>query len=265
MTTFSKHHLEVSYALYRFPWLLCVKNPPAMQEMWIGSLSQEDLLEKEMTTHSNMLAGEIPWTEEPDGLHFKGLQRSWTRLGTKQQQQMLYINRSAKNPLGCILEKGASFQFLSDEPQEQALIQGWRWMLWIVPSARTVIAGGFTRQRVSCRGRGVPGCFQNLDLSLLCLELNQTKPGNEEHLLHLSRCWWGPSLQSLVQSGIEPFQYENSGYVSTPVTVLSMASHLHWMPLWASQYLQILLPLRGWRSGQQSSVLPPPWLMISGN
>ena len=56
MTTFSKHHLEVSYALYGLPWWLCVKNLPSMQEIWIGSLSQEDLLEKEMATHSNILA-----------------------------------------------------------------------------------------------------------------------------------------------------------------------------------------------------------------
>ena len=45
-----------------------VKNPPAKQEMWIQSLGQEDPLEKEMATHSSILAGEIPWTEEPDGL-----------------------------------------------------------------------------------------------------------------------------------------------------------------------------------------------------
>ena len=43
-----------------------VKNPPAMQEIWVQSLGQEDLLEKGMATHSNILAREIPWTEEPD-------------------------------------------------------------------------------------------------------------------------------------------------------------------------------------------------------
>ena len=37
-----------------------VKNPPAMQETWVQSLGQEDLLEKEMATHSNILAWEIP-------------------------------------------------------------------------------------------------------------------------------------------------------------------------------------------------------------
>ena len=42
-----------------------VKNLPAMQEIQVGSLSQEDLLEKEMATHSSILAWRIPWTEEP--------------------------------------------------------------------------------------------------------------------------------------------------------------------------------------------------------
>ena len=39
-----------------------------MQETWVSSLDQEDPLEKRMATHSSILAGRIPWTEEPDGL-----------------------------------------------------------------------------------------------------------------------------------------------------------------------------------------------------
>ena len=42
-----------------------VKNPPAMQETQVQSLGQEDSLEKEMATHSSILAWKIPWTEEP--------------------------------------------------------------------------------------------------------------------------------------------------------------------------------------------------------
>ena len=38
-----------------------------MQEMWNQSVSQDDALEKEMATHSNILAWKIPWTEEPGG------------------------------------------------------------------------------------------------------------------------------------------------------------------------------------------------------
>ena len=45
-----------------------VKNLPAMQETWVGSLSQEDPLEKGMATHSSTLAWEIPWTVEPGRL-----------------------------------------------------------------------------------------------------------------------------------------------------------------------------------------------------
>ena len=52
-----------------------VKNLPAMQETWVRSLGQEDLLEKEMATHSSILARRIPWTEEPGGLKSMGLQR----------------------------------------------------------------------------------------------------------------------------------------------------------------------------------------------
>ena len=46
-----------------------------MQEMWVRSLGQEDPLEKEMTTHSSILAWGIPWTEEPGELQPTGSQR----------------------------------------------------------------------------------------------------------------------------------------------------------------------------------------------
>ena len=44
-----------------------VRNPPAVQEVWFGSLGQEDTLEKGMITHSSILAQKILWTEEPGG------------------------------------------------------------------------------------------------------------------------------------------------------------------------------------------------------
>ena len=52
-----------------------VKHLPTMQETWVRSLGWEDLLEKEMATHSSILAWRIPWTEEPVGLQFMGSQR----------------------------------------------------------------------------------------------------------------------------------------------------------------------------------------------
>ena len=44
-----------------------LKRLPPMRETWVQSLDQEDPLEKEMATHSSILACEIPWTEEPGG------------------------------------------------------------------------------------------------------------------------------------------------------------------------------------------------------
>ena len=59
-----------------------VKNLPAMQKTQVQSLDGEDLMEKEMVTHSSILAWGIPWTEEPDGLQFTELQ-SQTQLNNK--------------------------------------------------------------------------------------------------------------------------------------------------------------------------------------
>ena len=52
-----------------------VKNPPAMQEMWVQSLDQEDSLEEGMATHSGISAWRIPWTWKPGGLQSIELHR----------------------------------------------------------------------------------------------------------------------------------------------------------------------------------------------
>ena len=57
------------------------------QEMHVQSLVWEDPLEKEMGTHSSLLAWEIPWTEEPGELQSMGSQRVRCDLATKQQLQ----------------------------------------------------------------------------------------------------------------------------------------------------------------------------------
>ena len=52
-----------------------VRNLPAMQETWVGSLGWEDPLEEEMATYSSILAWRVPWIEEPGGLQSTGSQR----------------------------------------------------------------------------------------------------------------------------------------------------------------------------------------------
>ena len=66
---------------------LRVKNLPSMQEIQetqVRSLGQEDPLEEEMSTHSRILAWEIPWTEEPGGLQSMGPQIIGHDLATEQ-------------------------------------------------------------------------------------------------------------------------------------------------------------------------------------
>ena len=60
------------------------KEPVEMQEMWVPSLGQEDLLEEGVATHSRILARKIPWTEEPGGLWSMGLE------ATEHQHPVLY-------------------------------------------------------------------------------------------------------------------------------------------------------------------------------
>ena len=60
-----------------FPGAQTVKRLPAVRGTWVPSLGQEDPLEKEMATHSSVLAWKIPWMEEPGGLQSMG----WQRVG----------------------------------------------------------------------------------------------------------------------------------------------------------------------------------------
>ena len=63
-----------------------VKNPPAVQVTQVLSLAWEDLLEKEMTTHSSILAWEISWSEETHGL------QSWDRRVRHNRVTNTYIH-----------------------------------------------------------------------------------------------------------------------------------------------------------------------------
>ena len=76
----SSSHSTPSNAPRDFPGGSVVKNPPAMQEVWVWSLGGEDPLEEGMETDSSILAWEIPWTEEPGRQQSMGSQMSGTCL-----------------------------------------------------------------------------------------------------------------------------------------------------------------------------------------
>ena len=66
---------NINYELMQYLNKSGVKNLPAMQEMWILPLDQEDLMEKEMAIDSSTIAWKIPWREESDRLQSMGSQR----------------------------------------------------------------------------------------------------------------------------------------------------------------------------------------------
>ena len=65
----------ILYFFFSIVMVQRIKNLPAMQETWIGSLDQKDPLDKGMATHSNILAWRIPWTKEPGRLQSMRSQR----------------------------------------------------------------------------------------------------------------------------------------------------------------------------------------------
>ena len=67
-----------------------------MQETWVQSLSQKDLLEKEMATQSKILAWKVPRTEKPGGLQSMGSQRIGHGLVTKQHQEVFQAKTMEK-------------------------------------------------------------------------------------------------------------------------------------------------------------------------
>ena len=64
--------------------------------MWVRSLGQEDPLEKEIVTHYSILAWEIPWIEDPGGLHSMGLQRVGHNLATKIATTIQFIRDGSR-------------------------------------------------------------------------------------------------------------------------------------------------------------------------
>ena len=72
-----------------------------MHKMQIQSLGGEYPLEKEMATHSSILAWEIPWTEEPGGLQSMGSQKNWTQLSKNNNNNMVFKKKNWPHPVAC--------------------------------------------------------------------------------------------------------------------------------------------------------------------
>ena len=114
------YRLEGGYIFLRAQ---SVKKLPAMQETGVRFLGWEDSLEKEMTTHSSILAWRIPWTEKPSRLQSMGSQRvsrDWTHTHTHPNfiRVSTELGRQMSNTSAC-------FPDIYTSQQEQWKTQGW--------------------------------------------------------------------------------------------------------------------------------------------
>ena len=99
----SKFGEKWAYWSKPFPGGSVVKNLSAMPQTWVSSLGWEDPLEKEMTTHSSILAWEIPWTEEPGGVQSMGLHRvghDWNDWAVETSRKAAIVKKSVNGPNG---------------------------------------------------------------------------------------------------------------------------------------------------------------------
>ena len=88
------------YSVSGFPGGLAIKNPSAMQEMWVQSLDGEDPLERGMATYCSILAWRVPWTEEPGRLQGhresdKTKVTDHTRMRTLLHQLHMHLDKLA--------------------------------------------------------------------------------------------------------------------------------------------------------------------------
>ena len=97
MLPLNRHHalwfVQHYSSFMGFPGGSVVKKLPAMQEIQVQSLCQEDPLEKEMAIHSSTLAWKMPWTKEPGRLQSMRLQKSHILYLATKQQQFFYLHQ----------------------------------------------------------------------------------------------------------------------------------------------------------------------------
>ena len=114
-----------------------------MQETWVQSLGQEDPLEKEMATHSSILAWEIPWTEEPGWLWSMGSQRVGHDWATAAAAKSLQSCPTLCDPIDAAHQAPPSLGFSRQEhwsglpfPSPMHESEKWKWSRSVVSDSK---------------------------------------------------------------------------------------------------------------------------------
>ena len=151
-----------------------------MWETWVQSLCQEDPLEKEMATHSSILAWKIPWTEEPGRLQFMGLQR----VGHDWATLIVVMEKTLESLLHC-KEISQSLMAVNPEyPLEELMLklklQHFGQPMWRSNSLEKILMLGKIERRRT-RGwqriRWLNGITDWMDMSLPRRQWRTVKPG----------------------------------------------------------------------------------------
>ena len=168
-----------------------VKCLPAMWETRVWSLGGEDPLEKEMATHSSILAWRIPWTEEPGGLQFMGSQRSDTTERLHISHHMWTISMESAITGRCLLMKPHA------DPKTEVYVN----TLSNGTTLRMFILGGGQARRQHTWG---PGTYWNTGMTLSpgafyrkpSTAEPQRKFQGQTDVESVSLCLWHPCLLS---------------------------------------------------------------------
>ena len=149
--------MRASYTILQgFPGGSEVKVSATMRETWVQSLGREDLLEKEMATHSSILAWRIPWMEEPGGLQSMGSQRvghDWATSLTHSANEEASPTNTNCLESEKIKTKTQPSKAQNDWEGTQGNLLGEKWMFYVVTGLRTPGLHRYSESEVtlSCR------------------------------------------------------------------------------------------------------------------
>ena len=129
--------------MYRAPLVAQrLKCLPAMWETLVRSLDREDPLEKEMATHSSILAWEIPWTEEPGGLQSTGSQRVGHDWATSLSLTMYHLSTKPDHRNKTETKK----YFMSLQILPPNVIRSWLSVLFFTFGKARIVKCGFFQE-----------------------------------------------------------------------------------------------------------------------
>ena len=184
-----------------------------MRETWVRSLGREDPLEKEMATHSSILAWRIPWTEEPGGLQSMGSQRVGHDWVTSLHFTLV---KAWKGEVESFLTRAPGYRACSHTPGALRCLPFWRAgtasRSSLCPSASSGINQVTGQEHQRPRGGGI--CGQS-EISHSSPRSAHERPWDLVHQGDLLRCSPGPDTGSIIREAPGGISYMQGDVIRT--------------------------------------------------